>query len=250
MNAVDFHSISVTYPSQRIPSLKEWLLRGGRARGEDIHALRDVTFSVTAGDSFGIIGGNGAGKSTLVRVAAGIIPPSGGEATTRGVVAPIIELGTGFEGELSGRENIFFNGALLGRSRAFMKRVIDEIIDFADIGAEFIDAPLRTYSTGMVARIAFAIATTIEADIVLLDEVLAVGDVRFRERCYERIRQFHASGATIVLVSHDMHAVEDLCSRAAWLDHGRLRATGTSHDVIDAYTRATQKRGPEALVRA
>ncbi len=236
MNAVDFHSVSVSYPSQRIPSLKEWLVRRGRARHEEIHALRDVTFSVAAGDSFGIIGGNGAGKSTLVRVAAGIIPPSGGEATTRGIVAPIIELGTGFEGELSGRENIFFNGALLGRSHAFMKRVVDEIIDFADIGAEFIDAPLRTYSTGMVARIAFAIATTIEADIVLLDEVLAVGDARFRERCYARIRQFHERGATIVLISHDLSAVKDLCSRAAWLDHGRLRGLGTAKEVIEMYS--------------
>jgi ABC-type polysaccharide/polyol phosphate transport system ATPase subunit len=242
MNAVDFRGISVSYPSQRIPSLKEWMLRGGRTRHEPIHALREVTFSVAAGDSFAIVGGNGAGKSTLLRVAAGIIPPTGGEATTRGVIAPIIELGTGFEGELSGRENILFNGALLGRSRAYMKRVLDEIIDFADIGAEFIDAPLRTYSTGMVARIAFAIATTIEADIVLLDEVLAVGDAGFRERCYERIRAFHRRGATLVLVSHDMTAVADLCTRAAWLDHGRLRAAGATAEVIGAYARDAHVR--------
>jgi ABC-type polysaccharide/polyol phosphate transport system ATPase subunit len=242
MNAVDFRGISVSYPSQRIPSLKEWMLRGGRTRHEPVHALREVTFSVGAGDSFAIVGGNGAGKSTLLRVAAGIIPPTGGEATTRGVIAPIIELGTGFEGELSGRENILFNGALLGRSRAYMKRVLDEIIDFADIGAEFIDAPLRTYSTGMVARIAFAIATTIEADIVLLDEVLAVGDAGFRERCYERIRAFHRRGATLVLVSHDMTAVADLCTRAAWLDHGSLRAVGATREVIEAYARDAHVR--------
>lgn len=240
MNCVDFRNVRVSYPSQRIPSLKEWLVRRGKARHEPVNALRDVTFTVAAGEAFGIVGGNGAGKSTLVRVAAGIIPPSGGEVTTRGVVAPIIELGTGFEAELSGRENIFFNGALLGRSRAFMKHVIDEIIDFADIGSEFIDAPLRTYSTGMVARIAFAIATTIEADLVLLDEVLAVGDVAFRERCYARIRQFHARGATIVLVSHDMGAVTNLCSRAVWLDHGRVRGLGETKDVIDAYSSAVQ----------
>jgi ABC-type polysaccharide/polyol phosphate transport system ATPase subunit len=247
MNAVDFHGLAVTYPSQRIPSLKEWALRRGRTRHEDVHALREVTFSVAAGDSFGIIGGNGAGKSTLLRVAAGIIPPSEGDVTTRGVVAPIIELGTGFEGELSGRENILFNGALLGRSYAYMKRVLDEIIDFADIGAEFIDAPLRTYSTGMVARIAFAIATTIDADIVLLDEVLAVGDAAFRERCYERIRAFHRKGATIVLVSHDMHSIADLCSRAAWLDHGRLRGVGTSREVIEAYSHLAHARAIEAV---
>jgi ABC-2 type transport system ATP-binding protein/lipopolysaccharide transport system ATP-binding protein len=247
MISVQFRNVGVAYPSQRIPSLKEWLLRGGRARGEPVDALRDVTLSVAAGEAFGVIGGNGAGKSTLVRVAAGIIAPSTGEVTTRGVVAPIIELGTGFEGELSGRENIFFNGALLGRSRAFMKRVIDEIIDFADIGGEFIDAPLRTYSTGMVARIAFAIATTIEADLLLLDEVLAVGDVAFRERCYERIRQFHANGATILLVSHDMDAVANLCSRAVWLDHGCELGVGPAREVIDAYSRAAHVRVPEAV---
>jgi ABC-2 type transport system ATP-binding protein/lipopolysaccharide transport system ATP-binding protein len=247
MNAVSFRNVSVSYPSQRIPSLKEWLLRPDSARGEAIHALRDVTVSVAAGEAFGVIGGNGAGKSTLVRVAAGIIPPSAGEVTTRGVVAPIIELGTGFDAELSGRENIFFNGALLGRSRAFMKRVVDEIIDFADIGGEFIDAPLRTYSTGMVARIAFAIATTIEADLLLLDEVLAVGDAAFRERCYERIRQFHENGATILLVSHDLSAVADLCSRAIWLDHGCESGVGAAKDVIEAYSRAMHVPVPEAV---
>jgi ABC-type polysaccharide/polyol phosphate transport system ATPase subunit len=247
MISVEFRNVSVSYPSQRIPTLKEWLVRRDRAGREDIHALRDVTFSVGAGEAFGIVGDNGAGKSTLVRVAAGIIPPTGGEVTTRGVVAPIIELGTGFDGELSGRENIFFNGALLGRSRAYMKRVIDEILDFADIGDEFIDAPLRTYSTGMIARIAFAIATTIEADLVLLDEVLAVGDVAFRERCYERIRDFHAKGATIVLVSHDMSAVSRLCSRAVWLDHGRERGFGAAGEVIAAYSRAAHKRVSEAV---
>ena len=238
MSSVRFRDVRVTYPSQRIPSMKEWLLRPGRARGEDVHALRGVTLSVAAGEAFGIIGGNGAGKSTLVRVAAGIIPPSGGEVTTSGVVAPIIELGTGFEMELSGRENIFFNGALLGRSRAFMRRVADEIIDFAGIGSELIDAPLRTYSTGMVARLAFAIATTIEADLLLLDEVLAVGDEAFRERCYDRIRRFHAGGAAILLVSHDLAAVASLCTRAVWLDHGRECGLGPVDEVIEAYSRA------------
>lgn len=247
MSSVHFRNVSVSFPSQRIPSMKEWLVRRGRGQREAVHALRGVTFSVAAGEAFGIIGGNGAGKSTLVRVAAGIIPPSGGEVTTRGAVAPIIDLGTGFEGELSGRENIFFNGALLGRSRSYMKRVVDEIIDFADIGSEFIDAPLRTYSTGMVVRLAFAIATTIDADLLLLDEVLAVGDVAFRKRCYERIREFHAKGAAILLVSHDMAAVADLCSRAVWIDHGRERVLGDVTQVIEAYSSAAQVRIPEAV---
>jgi ABC-type polysaccharide/polyol phosphate transport system ATPase subunit len=169
-----------------------------------------------------------------LRVIAGIIAPSRGEVVTRGALAPIIELGTGFDGELSGRENVFFNGSLLGRSRAFMRRCEEEIIDFSGL-APHIDAPLRTYSTGMIARLAFAIATTIDAEIVLLDEVLAVGDAEFREKCSERIRGFHSNGATIVFVSHDLESVRDLCSRAAWVDHGQLRALGPAGEVIAAY---------------
>jgi ABC-type polysaccharide/polyol phosphate transport system ATPase subunit len=234
MNRVELRDVAVRYPAQRIPTLKEWLVRSHAARATATDALRDITLSVAAGEAFGIVGSNGAGKSTLLRVIAGIIPPSRGEVVTRGVLAPIIELGTGFDGELSGRENVFFNGSLLGRSRAFMKRCEDEIIDFSGI-APHIDAPLRTYSTGMVARLAFAIATTIDAEIVLLDEVLAVGDASFREKCTERIRGFHSSGATIVFVSHDLESVRDLCSRTAWVEKGQLRAVGETSAVIAAY---------------
>jgi ABC-type polysaccharide/polyol phosphate transport system ATPase subunit len=235
MNRIEYHDISVRYPKQRIPSLKEWVVRARAARPPASDALRDVTLSIEEGQAFGIIGGNGAGKSTLLRVAAGIIPPTRGEAITRGRLAPIIELGTGFEAELSGRENVLFNGALLGRSRRYMKSVEEEIIEFSGISAS-IDAPLRTYSTGMIARLAFAVATTIEADIILLDEVLAVGDAEFRERCEQRIRGFHARGATLLLVSHDLGAIQDLCTAAAWLDRGKLRMTGNAKDVVAAYT--------------
>ncbi|MGZ5444157.1 MAG: ABC transporter ATP-binding protein [Thermoanaerobaculia bacterium] len=236
MNRVELRNVGVRYPAQRIPTLKEWVVRSRAARPAPVDALRDITLSVEAGEAFGIIGSNGAGKSTLLRVVGGIIPPSRGEVVTRGALAPIIELGTGFDGELSGRENVFFNGSLLGRSRAFMKRCEDEIIDFSGL-APHIDAPLRTYSTGMVARLAFAIATTIDAEIVLLDEVLAVGDAAFRKKCAERIRGFHSNGATIVLVSHELKSVRDLCSRAAWLEKGELRAIGPAEDVIAAYGR-------------
>ncbi|MGZ7081464.1 MAG: ABC transporter ATP-binding protein, partial [Thermoanaerobaculia bacterium] len=172
-----------------------------------------------------------------LRVAGGIITPTRGEAITFGTVAPLIELGTGFDGELSGIENVFFNGALLGRSRVYMKRRLDEILDFAALGPS-IDAPLRTYSTGMVARLAFAIATTIDADVVLLDEILAVGDASFREKCDEKIRRFRESGATIVLVSHDLVAVSDLCARTLWVAGGRVRAIGRTDEVIEAYNRS------------
>lgn len=234
MNRVELRDVSVRYPSQRIPTLKEWVVRSRAARPAAVDALRDVTLSVEAGEAFGIIGSNGAGKSTLLRVIAGIIPPSRGEVVTRGALAPIIELGTGFDGELSGRENVFFNGSLLGRSRAFMKRCEAEIIEFSGL-APHIDAPLRTYSTGMVARLAFAIATTIDAEIVLLDEVLAVGDAAFREKCSERIRGFHSNGATIVFVSHDLESVSDLCSRTAWVESGEIRAIGPTEEVIATY---------------
>jgi len=237
MNRVELQNVSVRYPAQRIPTLKEWVVRARGKRPAAVNALRDVTLSVAAGEAFGIIGRNGAGKSTLLRVIAGIIPPNRGEVVTRGALAPVIELGTGFDGELSGRENIFFNGSLLGRSRAFMRRCEEEIIDFSGIGAH-IDSPLRTYSTGMVARLAFSVATTIDAEIVLLDEVLAVGDASFREKCEERIRGFHSNGATIVFVSHDLDSVRDLCSRAAWVEGGALRAVGAAEEVIDAYEKA------------
>ncbi len=242
MNRVELRNVSVRYPAQRIPTLKEWVVRSRAARPPAVEALHDITLSVEAGEAFGIIGSNGAGKSTLLRVVGGIIPPSRGEVITRGALAPIIELGTGFDGELSGRENVFFNGSLLGRSRAFMKRCQDEIIDFSGL-APHIDAPLRTYSTGMVARLAFAIATTIEAEIVLLDEVLAVGDAAFREKCSGRIRSFHSNGATIVLVSHELKSVLELCSRAAWVEKGELRAIGPTEDVIDAYEGRARKVG-------
>ena len=234
---IELHDVSVRYPAQRIPTLKEWIVRAHAARSTPVDALREITLSIENGEAFGLIGGNGAGKSTLLRVIAGIIPPSRGHVITRGSLAPIIELGTGFDGELSGRENIFFNGSLLGRSRAYMRSREEEIVDFAGI-AGHIDAPVRTYSTGMVARLAFAIATTIDADIVLLDEVLAVGDAAFREKCSERIRSFHAKGATIVLVSHDLESVRSLCTRAAWIDEGTMRALGETERVISKY-RAT-----------
>jgi len=233
MSSVICSNVSVSYPGRRSPSLKEWALRRNRG-AKPFHALSDVSLTVEPGEAFGIIGGNGAGKSTLLRVIAGIIPPTLGEVVTRGVLAPIIELGTGFDGELSGRENIFFNGSLLGRSRAFMRRCEEEIIDFSGI-TEFIDAPLRTYSTGMIARLAFAVATTVEADVVLLDEVLAVGDAEFRVKCEERMRHFHDTGATILLVSHDLDSVKETCERAAWVDHGRIVLMGDAREVAEAY---------------
>ena len=238
MNAIEFHDIGVRHPlvHRRIPTLKEWLIsRGGGERVDNwFWALQGLTFNVEKGDTLGIIGGNGAGKSTLLRVASGIISPSRGEAIVRGTVAPLIELGTGFDGELTGLENIYFNGALLGRSKSDIAAWMSHIVEFAGIG-EFIDAPLRTYSTGMVSRLAFSIATTIEPDILLLDEILSVGDATFKQKCADRIRSFRERGTTILLVSHDLNALEQMCAKTLWIEKGQMREYGPSAEVIERY---------------
>jgi ABC-type polysaccharide/polyol phosphate transport system ATPase subunit len=237
--AVEFRGVSLRYrimEEQGINSFKEWAIKWmtRRVRYRELVALSDVSFEVPAGHAIGIIGHNGAGKSTLLRVAAGILRPTLGSAVVRGRQAPVIELGLGFEAELSGRENIFFNGALLGRSPAEMEERLDEIVDFADLH-DFIDQPIRTYSTGMVARLAFAVATTVDAQVLLLDEVLAVGDASFRLKCHERIQAFREAGITILLVSHELEAVEKICDQALWLDKGRVRGFGSASEVVAMY---------------
>lgn len=234
MNAIEMKAVSVCYRSEKIRSIKELAVRGLRRSRPYFYSLRSVTLAIGAGESVGIIGSNGAGKSTLLRVAAGIIQPSEGVAVSRGNIVPLMELGTGFEAELSGRENIQFNGALLGRTREQMRAKTDAIIAFSGL-EEFVDAPLRTYSTGMVARLAFAIATAVDAETILLDEILAVGDAGFRDRCEERIQSFARGGRTVVLVSHDLDAVLKLCRRTIWLSHGEIVGDGKSEDVIRDY---------------
>ncbi|MCU1228002.1 MAG: putative O-antigen/LPS export system ATP-binding protein [Acidobacteria bacterium] len=235
MDSIELQGISVRYRREKIRSLKELVVRGLARRGAPyFYSLRDISLTVRSGESVGIIGPNGAGKSTLLRVAAGIVTPSEGVAIGRGNIVPLLELGTGFESELSGRENIQFNGALLGRSRAQMRAQLDDIIAFSGL-EQFIDAPLRTYSTGMVARLAFAIATAVDAETILLDEILAVGDAAFRARCEERIRTFVREGRTIVLVSHETEEVVKLCKRTVWLAKGEIVADGPSEEIISRY---------------
>lgn len=249
MNAIEFHDIGVRHPlvHRRIPTLKEWLVSRSATETADnwFWALKNVTFSVEKGDTLGIVGGNGAGKSTLLRVAAGIITPSEGEAMVRGTLAPLIELGTGFDGELTGLENIYFNGALLGRSKAEIDARMPFIVDFADIG-DFIDSPLRTYSTGMVSRLAFSIATTIEPDILLLDEILSVGDATFKSKCVDRIRSFRDRGTTILLVSHDLNGLEEMCVKTLWIEKGSVREYGPSAEVIEHYLDASEAEAEAA----
>jgi ABC-type polysaccharide/polyol phosphate transport system ATPase subunit len=210
---------------------------GRRQRREEIWSLRDVSFSVEEGHALGVIGRNGAGKSTLLKILGRITEPTSGVSRTRGRVAALLEVGTGFHPELTGRENVFLNGAVLGMSRRAMARRFDEIVDFAGV-ERFIDTPVKRYSSGMYLRLAFSVAAHIEPDILVVDEVLAVGDAEFQSKCVGRMHSAEREGRTVVFVSHNLDAVSDLCTEAIWLDRGVITAEGSTDSVVDAYVRA------------
>ncbi len=233
---LDGVSLCYRLAKQKIPSLKEYAIHWmkGSLAYEKLWALQDVSFSLEHGDIVGIVGRNGAGKSTLLKVISGVLKPTRGRAERRGVVAPILELGTGFDHELTGMENIYLNALLLGHTRHEVDGVRDEIIEFSGL-AEFIHSPIRNYSTGMVARLGFAIATAWVPDLLILDEVLAVGDARFHRRCEARMERFRELGTTTLMVSHDADAVRSHCRRAIWLERGRVQADGPSAEVMDRY---------------
>jgi ABC-type polysaccharide/polyol phosphate transport system ATPase subunit len=238
--AVQLDDITVRYrvPQQRAGTMKEYLVgRSRRSTYIEHEALKSVSLSVPAGEAIGIIGANGSGKTTLLRLIARVLTPSTGRVRTRGRVAPILDVVGALQPELTGRENVFLNGTMLGLSRRDVARRIDRIVEFAEVGP-FIDAPLRTYSSGMMARLGFAIASDTDADILVVDEALGVGDERFQRRCAARIDAIRGAGTTFMLVSHDMHSVQRLCSRAVWLDAGRIRAVGASADIVTQFMEA------------
>jgi len=242
--AIQLKDVNIRYRmlQERTKSLKEYALNWVKGKNSHAHfwALRDITLEVERGESIGIIGDNGAGKSTLLRVIARILHPTIGLTNIRGNVTPILELGALFDPELTGRENIYLNGAMFGFSRQAMNVKLDRLLAFAGIG-DFIDSPLRTYSNGMIARLAFAISTDVDADIVLIDEVLAVGDNKFRQKCISRMETFNKKGTTLVIVSHNLGLIQKLCSRVIWMEHGRIKADGLPKDIIPIYERsATQ----------
>jgi ABC-2 type transport system ATP-binding protein len=232
-------SVRFRLPRERILSFKEyaihWIRR--RIRYEDFWALRGVNLEVRHGEVFGIIGANGAGKSTLLKVLAGVFRPTEGRVRVWGKLAPLIDLGAGFEHELTGRENAVMNGTILGYSRAESEARLARSVAFAEL-EEFIDAPLRTYSSGMVVRLAFAVATDVEPDVLIIDEVLSVGDAAFQKKSFDRIQAFRTQGVTILLVSHDMAAISSMCNRVAWLDHGSVREVGPPSEVLPRYQHA------------
>ena len=204
---------------------------------EKFFALNDVSFSVERGESLAIIGQNGAGKSTLLNLATQLCSPSKGQVRINGRVAALLELGAGFHGDLTGTENVRINAALLGLTRQQVNQRFDSIVDFAGVG-DFIGEPLRTYSSGMRMRLAFAVAVNVDPDILIVDEVLGVGDQEFFSKCFNRIMEFRRAGKTLLCVSHSLPSVQTLCDTALWLDHGRVRQTGTVEEVIQAYTEA------------
>ena len=215
--------------------LKSTLLRGRRARYEEFWALKGIDFEIQHGESFGIIGSNGSGKSTLLKCLAGILTPDRGSVSHDGRVVALLELGAGFHPELSGRENVYLNGAILGMTRGDIDRSFDDIVEFSGL-ERFIDTPVKNYSSGMVVRLGFAVATNVDPEILVIDEVLAVGDASFQQRCYERIEAFRQDGRTIILVSHGLAQITQLCSRAAWIEKGELKQVGPALEVVSDYT--------------
>ncbi len=235
---IRLEDISVRYrlPSERIGTFKEYIIRflERKIHFNSFWALHNVSLSVYTGEVLGIIGKNGAGKSTMLKVISRVLRPTEGRVVVYGKIAPLLELGAGFHNELTGRENVYLNGALLGYSREDMKSCFQSILDFSELHA-FIDAPLRTYSSGMYARLGFSVATAHQPDILIIDEILGVGDEAFQQKCAERIAQFRKNGTTILLVSHSMDPIESLCQRAVWIDHGKIKMVGKPDKVITAY---------------
>jgi ABC-2 type transport system ATP-binding protein len=249
---VKLENVSVRYrvPRERVSGIKEytiqWLKR--RIRYEEFWALNDVNLDVARGEVFGVIGRNGSGKSTLLKVIARVLVPTKGRVVLHGRVVPLLELGAGFHHELTGRENIFLNSALLGRSHREVEMLLPEIIDFAEIG-DFLDAPIRTYSTGMVARLGFAVATCVRPQILLVDEILSVGDAKFQRKCMDRMYSFQSQGTTVIIVSHSMATIDSFCSRAVWLKQGNVNAMGSVSEVISRYVRDMDGAPPKTALK-
>ncbi|MBR5231391.1 MAG: ABC transporter ATP-binding protein [Clostridia bacterium] len=239
---VDHVKIRFNLSSQKIDNLKEYFAKlvKGELMFQEFIALQDVTFRVHKGEAWGLIGANGAGKSTLLKVISGILKPYSGRIAVHGSISPLIELGAGFDPECTARENIFLNGCVLGYSIKFMKEHFDEIVEFAEI-EQFLDSPLKNFSSGMRARLGFAIATMVKPDILIVDEILAVGDYKFHQKCEKRMQELLANGTTLLYVSHNINEVRRLCDHAVWLDKGAMRMVGDVQEVCDAYMEEMKK---------
>ena len=234
---IEFWQVSKRFQLQEGRTLREWVpaLLKGRGWTDPFYALRDVTFSIDRGETVGIIGRNGSGKSTTLKLIAGVTAPTEGEVRVEGRVSPLIELGAGFHPDLTGRENVHLNASILGMSGKEIHQQFDNIVDFAELW-EFIDTPVKRYSSGMYVRLGFAVAVHSNPEVLLVDEVLSVGDAFFQEKCLAKMHEFQRQGTTIVVVSHSLDLVASFCERAIWLDHGRIVAEGPAAAVVQQYT--------------
>lgn len=235
---IDLENVTVRFnmATEKVDNLKEYFVRllKRQLMFQEFLALKDVTFRVRPGEAWGLVGTNGAGKSTMLKLISGILKPYKGTITVTGSIAPLIELGAGFDMDLTARENIYLNGTLLGHTKKFMEEHFDEIVDFAELW-DFLDVPLKNYSSGMQARIGFSIATIVRPDILIVDEILSVGDFKFREKCNQRMSQMLESGTTLLFVSHSIEDIRGMCTHAAWIDHGVMKMTGDVNTVTEAY---------------
>lgn len=237
-NAVELRNVEMHFnmSSERFESLKEYFLKlvKGKLHFEKFVAINNVSFDIKKGDVFGIVGLNGSGKSTTLKIISGILEPTKGTVETEGIIAPLIELGAGFDMELTARENIYLNGSVLGYSKKFMDEKFDDIVEFSEM-KDFLDVPMKNYSSGMVARIGFAIATVTTPDILIVDEILAVGDFLFQQKCEERISKMMNDDTTVIIVSHSIEQIERLCKHCVWLEHGKIKMIGDTAEVCEAY---------------
>ena len=233
---VDHVSIKFNLSSEKFDSFKEYVIKSIKKQVsfEEFWALKDVSFEVLKGDSLGLIGLNGSGKSTMLKIIAGVMKPTCGSVKTSGVIAPLIELGAGFDFDLTAKENVFLNGTLLGYTREYLEEHYEEIVEFSEL-RDFMDVPVKNYSSGMVSRLAFAIATIGTPDILIVDEVLSVGDFRFQQKCEQRIHNMKEKGTTILFVSHSIDQVKSICNKIVWLEKGRVKRFGDVESICEEY---------------
>lgn len=236
---VDHVTMRFNLAEEKTDTLKEYLLKmaKGTLHFNEFYALKDVSFEVNRGEAVALIGSNGSGKSTLLKIIAGVMYPTKGGVQVNGSIAPLIELGAGFDMDLTARENIYLNGAVLGFDRDFMNAHFDEIVEFSEL-KEFLDVPVKNFSSGMVARLGFSIATIVTADILVVDEILAVGDFKFQEKCKQRMRDLLAKGTTLLFVSHSASQVKELCSKVVWLNHGVVAGIGPTQEIYGQYEKS------------
>lgn len=242
-NVIKIKNVSITFnvSSEKVDNLKEFFIRLVKKNlfYKEFKALQDINLEIKKGEVIGLVGFNGAGKSTLLKVIAGVLTPTTGKVKITGSIAPLIELGAGFNYDLTGRENVYLNGAVMGYSKKFMHEKFGDILEFSELG-DFIDVPIKNYSSGMIARLAFSIATIVNPDILIVDEVLSVGDARFQKKCTDRINEMLTGDTTVIFVSHSNEQVAEICERAVLLEGGRIKKVGQVDEVIEEYKKAYQ----------